>query len=233
MNHPAAYFAPLVTLPDVITKPGRYRTRSGEIVTITTISRAHNYGCLGAYADGIAEGWHKSGRLYAERECLNDVISAIEAPAPSLDGVSRSMQHQLVRLSRVKELPWPSRWNEGTPIYDALYRRGLIFKDETESGFVARITDAGRALWPLIEARRANDVAIAEREKADRERAERIERAAPNLLKALKAVMTVCRQMESGGAMPADKGIAYAMADAAIAEAEGTPEASQVPQAMA
>jgi hypothetical protein len=72
----SAYFAPLVTKTDVITSPGQYITRCGETVTITATSRRHDFGCVGTYADGIAERWHKSGRISASRETRNDIVKA-------------------------------------------------------------------------------------------------------------------------------------------------------------
>lgn len=71
----SSYFAPLVTLPTIVTAPGTYRARGGAIVTITTISARHDFGCLGTYADGVRDGWHRSGRLYATSESQNDIVS--------------------------------------------------------------------------------------------------------------------------------------------------------------
>jgi hypothetical protein len=71
----SAYFAPLVLLPTIITKPGKYRTRNGETVTIESVSSQHDYNCVGAYdRHGIREGWHKSGRIMATSKTLNDII---------------------------------------------------------------------------------------------------------------------------------------------------------------
>jgi hypothetical protein len=72
----SAYFAPLVTKPDVITSPGQYITRGGETVTVTAASWRHDFGCVGTYADGTAERWHKSGRTSASRESRNDIVKA-------------------------------------------------------------------------------------------------------------------------------------------------------------
>ncbi len=73
-----SYFAPLVTLPTIITGPGCYLTRCGEVVEIETSSTGHDFACLGTYPDDTAEGWHRSGRLYAGFECRNDIVSAVE-----------------------------------------------------------------------------------------------------------------------------------------------------------
>lgn len=70
----SAYFAPLVTLPSIIVQPGRYRTRSGDIVTLDAVSIRHDFGCVGSYPNGVRDAWHKSGRLYATGECRNDIV---------------------------------------------------------------------------------------------------------------------------------------------------------------
>lgn len=72
----SAYFAPLVTKPVIIDTPGEYLTRGGETVIIDTVSARHDLGCKGTYADGVTDGWHKSGRLYADSECINDIVRA-------------------------------------------------------------------------------------------------------------------------------------------------------------
>ncbi len=72
----SAYWASFVTRPVVITSPGLYQTRSGEIVTVEEVSGRHDFGCRGRYAQGIREGWHKSGRLYANVESGNDIVGA-------------------------------------------------------------------------------------------------------------------------------------------------------------
>ncbi len=69
------YFAPLVTLPSVITEAGTYVTRKGEYVTIERVSKRHDFKCQGYYPDGTIEDWHKSGRLYASTTCDNDIVA--------------------------------------------------------------------------------------------------------------------------------------------------------------
>jgi hypothetical protein len=69
-----ALFAAFLTLPSVITGPGRYVTRGGEVVSVGVASTRHDFGCSGAYSTGQAEGWHKSGRLYFGRETANDIV---------------------------------------------------------------------------------------------------------------------------------------------------------------
>jgi hypothetical protein len=71
----SGYFAPLVTLPDIVTVPGEYFTRKGERVVVTKVSTHHDLNCVGAYVDcGTAERWHKSGRIRATSETLNDIV---------------------------------------------------------------------------------------------------------------------------------------------------------------
>ena len=73
----SAYFAPLVLLATVIDSAGQYRTRSGDVVTINSFTARHSFGCGGSYASGIAERWHKSGRILASRETVNDIIEKV------------------------------------------------------------------------------------------------------------------------------------------------------------
>lgn len=75
----SAYFAPLVLLPTIITKPGKYLTRNGETVVVWEISTKHDLGCIGHYyQNGLPESWHKSGRIYATSETANDIVSLKE-----------------------------------------------------------------------------------------------------------------------------------------------------------
>lgn len=69
-----AYMAPLVTKPEIINGAGRYLTRCGEVVSVTELSSNHDFGNRGTYSNGVREGWHKSGRLYAGVECANDIM---------------------------------------------------------------------------------------------------------------------------------------------------------------
>lgn len=73
----SAYFVPFLGMPELITGPGKYVTRCGDIVSIQKVSAKQNFGCHGHYPHGIAESWHKSGRLYANRECDNDIVGAV------------------------------------------------------------------------------------------------------------------------------------------------------------
>lgn len=69
-----AYFAPLVTLPVIITEPGGYFTRNGEKVSVTSVSTQHDFGCGGHYGNGTHERWHKSGRIFAGSLSANDIV---------------------------------------------------------------------------------------------------------------------------------------------------------------
>lgn len=72
------YFAPLVLLPTIITKPGYYETRGGDVVKITKISEKHDLECEGIYVGTTTfDGWHKSGRLFATIETVNDIVKEL------------------------------------------------------------------------------------------------------------------------------------------------------------
>lgn len=73
----SAAFASFVTLPVVITQPGQYRTRCGEVVSVERSSSKHNFGCQGRYSSGQTENWHRSGRLYFGQHCQNDIVQAV------------------------------------------------------------------------------------------------------------------------------------------------------------
>jgi hypothetical protein len=81
----SAYFVPLITLPIIINEPGEYHTRGGDRVTIDRASTGHDYGCVGSYVKcGRADKWHKSGRILATSETLNDVVSKASCEAASV-----------------------------------------------------------------------------------------------------------------------------------------------------
>jgi hypothetical protein len=71
----SAYFAPLVILPTLIDGPGAYLTRCGEVVEIHLASNQHRFACHGVYPNGVADSWHRSGRLFAGRETTNDIVT--------------------------------------------------------------------------------------------------------------------------------------------------------------
>lgn len=70
------YFLPLLTLPTILTGPGCYITRRGDTVTVEVASSRNDFRCWGQYASGVAEGWHRTGRILATSETANDIIRA-------------------------------------------------------------------------------------------------------------------------------------------------------------
>lgn len=71
-----SYFSPL--LPTIITGPGTYRTRSGEVVTIDTVPQRPSIvycDCVGRYSSGVIETWNSCGRIFTGRETNNDIIT--------------------------------------------------------------------------------------------------------------------------------------------------------------
>ncbi len=69
-----AAYAQLVLLDVVITEPGDYLTRSGEVVEVFRTSSRHDHECYGRYASGQTDHWHKSGRLYFGMQSANDIV---------------------------------------------------------------------------------------------------------------------------------------------------------------
>jgi len=78
-HHVRRTFTPINLLPVVITAPGQYETRRGEIVTVDTTAGkgAHRRNWHGRYENGVAESWHSSGRLYAGQTCANDIVRRV------------------------------------------------------------------------------------------------------------------------------------------------------------
>lgn len=68
------YAAFFLGLPPLITQPGRYVTRSGEVVQVDDTSNTHWK--RGAYPCGTAETWNRSGRIFSGRETPNDIVRA-------------------------------------------------------------------------------------------------------------------------------------------------------------
>lgn len=73
------YFAPLVTKPIIIDREGQYKTRCGELVNIFRVSNKNDFGCSGKYLVGniVYDSWHRSGRIFAQMESGNDIVSFI------------------------------------------------------------------------------------------------------------------------------------------------------------
>lgn len=72
MRRPIPYEAFFLSKPVVITTPGQYVTRSGEVVEVDDASDYHWK--RGRYQDGTPESWHRSGRIFSGRETPNDII---------------------------------------------------------------------------------------------------------------------------------------------------------------
>lgn len=74
MKIPRPYFS--AALPIIITEPGKYITRSGEVVEVLEIStsRRSMYSAHGVYSDGVREAWHKSGRIFPTIDTVNDIV---------------------------------------------------------------------------------------------------------------------------------------------------------------
>lgn len=72
-----SWFTGLAVLSTVITVPGNYITRNGEQVTITEATSRHEFQCHGFYPNGVAERWHKSGRLLFGQEQQNDIVRSV------------------------------------------------------------------------------------------------------------------------------------------------------------
>lgn len=69
-------------LPEIITKPGLYRSRCGEIITVTDIGRGsvfEQWGVKGTFPEGIEEKWNVNGRRYSSQETMHDIV---EGPLP-------------------------------------------------------------------------------------------------------------------------------------------------------
>jgi len=72
--NPKAWFSAFVTMPTIITAPGKYVTRCGEVVTVEVAKQKHIFGCSGTYSTGQREEWHMTGRLMFDRETPNDIV---------------------------------------------------------------------------------------------------------------------------------------------------------------
>lgn len=72
MRRPIPYEAFFLSKPVVITTPGQYVTRSGEVVEVDEANDYHWK--FGRYPSGIRERWHCSGYIFSGRETPNDII---------------------------------------------------------------------------------------------------------------------------------------------------------------
>ena len=71
-----AYMCPLIPLPTFITGLGKYLTREGELIVIDAVSdlNCSKFTCHGTYPDGCPDTWHRSGRLFANKKSMNDIV---------------------------------------------------------------------------------------------------------------------------------------------------------------
>jgi hypothetical protein len=74
MTKPIPYAAFFLSFPVVITTPGQYVTRSGEVVTVDDVSDHHWK--PGMYSCGTIERWHRSGRIFSGQETANDIVAS-------------------------------------------------------------------------------------------------------------------------------------------------------------
>ncbi len=71
-----SYGTHTLLLPRIITGPGRYLTRKGEIVTIDSLGGYADWQAAGKYSDGVDECWLVSGRIFpsADLTSPNDIV---------------------------------------------------------------------------------------------------------------------------------------------------------------
>lgn len=60
--------------PKIITVPGQYKTRSGELVTVNALTQKHAFGL---YSNGIEENWYLTGHIWPTKECQNDIVEKV------------------------------------------------------------------------------------------------------------------------------------------------------------
>lgn len=65
-------------LPTIIKSTGKYKTRCGEVVTITAFSPSIWGFNHGEYSCGTKESWRPSGRLNLFSESRNDIVEKCE-----------------------------------------------------------------------------------------------------------------------------------------------------------
>jgi hypothetical protein len=65
-----------IVQPTIITRPGNYRTRGGEVVTIENIGRGA-YAAQGHYPNGTNERWDICGRVLPFSLSQNDILEPV------------------------------------------------------------------------------------------------------------------------------------------------------------
>lgn len=69
--------SPLMPITKIITIPGKYLSRCGDLIVITDIGSNLRFSCFGLYPDGVKDAWHTSGRLFANVESVNDIVEKV------------------------------------------------------------------------------------------------------------------------------------------------------------
>lgn len=74
------WMASLMPLPIVIDGKGMYKTRSGEKVFVQHVEtdKPASFNCYGFYENEVPDRWHRSGRLYFNRPCDNDIVEKVK-----------------------------------------------------------------------------------------------------------------------------------------------------------
>lgn len=60
--------------PAVVTRPGEYLTRGGEVVVVESVEPRGPYGVRGRYRDGVKDTWDMTGRLLPGTLSQNDIV---------------------------------------------------------------------------------------------------------------------------------------------------------------
>ncbi len=68
----------MMVLPQIVKGPGKYKTRSGEVVTIDRLGGYNNYQATGLYSNGVPECWFVSGRVLPHYLSPNDIVEPLE-----------------------------------------------------------------------------------------------------------------------------------------------------------
>ncbi len=63
--------------PVVVTGPGLYETRGGELARVESVAAKGLFRCRGAYACGISESWPVSGRIFPHMQSRNDLVRKV------------------------------------------------------------------------------------------------------------------------------------------------------------
>lgn len=73
----AATHVAYILQPVVVTGPGVYETRGGELARVERINERGLFRCRGTYACGIAESWPVSGRIFPYTQSCNDLVRKV------------------------------------------------------------------------------------------------------------------------------------------------------------